>query len=85
MLDRASTWPVAPDIELRTCSPEDLVIYKLVAGRPGDLVDVSSIVRRQGSRLDVVRIRSWGRAFAEIKEDPELLRPFEHGLRSIGL
>lgn len=84
VLDRASEWRIAPDTSVRTCSPEDLVIYKLVASRPQDLVDVTAIVRRQGSRLDVSRIRDWGRAFAEIKEDPDLLRPFEQALRNIG-
>jgi hypothetical protein len=83
VLDRASTWRIPPGTELNTCSAEDLVIYKLVAARPGDLVDVSGVVRRQGRRLDVDRIRRWGRAFAEIKEDPELLHPFEQALRGI--
>jgi hypothetical protein len=85
VLDRASTWRIPPDTDLRTCSPEDLVIYKLVAGRPNDLVDVSGIVRRQGSHLDAGRIRYWGQVFAEIKEDPDLLRPFEQAMRSVGL
>lgn len=57
------------------------MIYKLIAARPQDLVDVISVVQRQGSRLDVERIRHWGREFAAIKEDPDLLRPFEDALR----
>ena len=85
VLSRASAWRIAPNAELRTCSPEDLVIYKLVAGRPQDLADISNIVRRQGGRLDMSRIREWGRVFAEIEEDPDLLRPFEQALRTIDL
>lgn len=80
VLARASRWRKVSDIWLETCSAEDLVIYKLVAARPQDLVDVTGVVRRQGARLDVDRIRQWGRQFAELKEDPDLLRPFEDAL-----
>ena len=80
-LDMASSWEVLPGVGLRTCPAEHLVVYKLVAGRTHDLSDMESIVRRQGRRLDVDRIRRWGREFAELKEDPDLLRPFEEALR----
>jgi hypothetical protein len=69
-------------VSLRTCSAEHLVVYKLVAARPQDLIDVEGIVRRQGRRLDVEAIRRWGRELAELKEDPDLLRPFENALRT---
>ena len=69
------------DVWIETCSAEDLVIYKLVAARPQDLVDVAGIVRRQRSALDVAQIRRWGQQFAELKEDPDFLRPFEEALR----
>lgn len=58
-----------------------MIVYKLVAARPHDLVDVTGIVRRQRGRLDVDLVRRWGREFAELKEDPDLLRPFEDALR----
>ena len=81
VLERASDWEMLPGITLRACSAEDLIIYKLVAARPQDLADVDGVVRRQGTRLDVDRIREWGRAFAELKEAPDLARPFEDALR----
>jgi hypothetical protein len=81
VLARASRWRLVDDAWLETCSAEDLVIYKLIAARPQDLVDVMSVVRRQASRLDVDRIRHWGREFAELKEDPDLLRPFEDAIK----
>jgi hypothetical protein len=80
-LDMASGWEIVPGVRLNTCSAEHLVVYKLVAGRTHDLSDMESVVSRQGSRLDVARIRRWGREFAELKEDPDLLRPFEAALR----
>jgi hypothetical protein len=81
VLDRATPWKHVSGVSLDTCSAEDLIIYKLIAARPQDLVDVTSIVRRQGNRLDVERVRHWGREFADLKEDPDLLRPFEDAVR----
>jgi hypothetical protein len=80
VLDRASAWGFAPGTDVVTCSAEDLVIYKLVAARARDVADIEGIVRRQGSGLDVERIRRYGELFAELKEEPELLRPFEQSL-----
>ena len=44
VLDRSSVWHVTPDTRLRTCSAEDLVLYKLVAARPIDVHDVQMVV-----------------------------------------
>jgi hypothetical protein len=82
-IEMASSWEIVPSLPLRTCPAEHLIVYKLVAARTHDLSDMESIVRRQGSRLDVERVRRWGREFAELKEDPDLLRPFESVLRSV--
>ena len=81
-LETASSWEIISGVSLRSCPAEHLVVYKLVAGRTHDLADIEGIVRRQGKRLDVERIRRWGRVFAELKEDPDLLRPFEDALRT---
>lgn len=85
VLERSTEWQMAEDLSIRTCSAEDLVIYKLVAGRPGDIQDVIGIVGRQGRKLDAARIRHWGAQFADLKEDPGLLRPFESALKKSGL
>lgn len=82
-LDRASLWEAAPGVVPATRCAEDLLVYRLVAARPQDLVDVESIVRRQRHALDVERIRRWGRELAELKDDPNLLQPFEDVLRQI--
>ena len=76
VMERSSPW-VYGGATMVTCSAEDLVIYKLVAGRARDVADIESIVRRQRTGLDVERIRRYGALFAELKEEPELLRPFE--------
>ena len=84
VLDRSSTWQVTSDVQLRTCSAEDLVIYKLVAARLIDIHDVQTVVTRHGSTLDVHRVREWGGRFAELLERPDLLDPFELALRKPG-
>ena len=82
-LEMASSWHILPDIALRTCPAEHLIVYKLVAARPHDIGDMVSIVRCQGRRLDVDLIRRWGSEFAELKEQPDLLRPFEDAWRRV--
>ena len=82
-IEMASSWEIVPGVPLRTCPAEHLIVYKLVAGRTHDVSDMESIVRRQGGRLDVERVRRWGRVLAELKEDPEMLVPFERVLRSV--
>jgi hypothetical protein len=84
-IETASAWQIAPGVVVRTCSAEHLVVYKLVAARPQDLVDMAGIVRRQGARLNVDFVRRWGQEFGDLKEDPDLLRPFEDALRAVGL
>ena len=81
VIERATAWQIDARLSLRTCSAEDLIVYKLVAGRPGDIQDIISVVGRQRDGLDIDLIRRWGREFAELKEDPDLLRPFEDAWR----
>jgi len=45
-------------VEVSLISPEDLIVTKILAGRPKDLRDVKGIVREQGDRLDVERVRA---------------------------
>lgn len=83
VLARASPWRLSPEIELRVCSPEDLIVYKLVAARPRDLLDVEGVVRLRWRELDLRRVRSLTRQFAELIESPNLLKPFEDALRKV--
>ncbi len=41
-------------LSMRICSPEDLIIHKIVSERPRDREDVEGIFRQQGSNLDFV-------------------------------
>jgi hypothetical protein len=59
--------------DVRFVTPEDLVVHKLVAGRPRDLEDVRSIVARQ-PRLDRPYVERTLRAFEAALEQPLLDR-----------
>ena len=58
-------------LRLRLPSPEDLIIFKAVAHRPKDIVDIQAIIENY-SNLDRDRIRMWVKEFAEILDIPEL-------------
>ena len=63
--------------DINVCTPEDLIIMKMIAGRPRDLDDIESIIVRQQETLDVGYIRERLADFAELLEMPELLDGFE--------
>lgn len=45
-------------VKIPVMSAEDLVVTKVLAGRPKDLDDVAGILRERGKRLDIARIRA---------------------------
>lgn len=59
------------------CSAEDLIIHKLVAGRPQDFSDVQGVLLRQGNKLDFGYVGEWLLRFTELLEGPDLLEHFE--------
>ena len=61
-------------IDVSFASPEDLVIHKLVAGRPRDIEDCQSILLRQRG-LDVHYIEKWLKEF-ELVVGSELVSNF---------
>jgi hypothetical protein len=56
---------VGGDLEVPVISPEDLVVTKILAGRPKDLEDVRGILREQGASLDLERSRRFLRALED--------------------
>ncbi len=59
MMRRATFWQASPEISLKTCSAEDLIVMKAFAERPQDLLDVESIVERNRSLLSRQYIENW--------------------------
>ena len=79
---RAVVYDVGEGCTVRLCTADDLVVYKCVAGRPQDVMDVESVVARQGDSLDVAHIRRWVEEFAQITEDGEIVARFERAWES---
>lgn len=55
-LDRARSVELA-GINIPVISPEDLVVTKILAGRPKDLADARGVLKEQGVSLDLDQIR----------------------------
>jgi len=77
-VNRAKLIEFAPNVFLRTCSAEDLVVMKAFAGRPTDWNDVSTICARQGAKgIDWRYIREHLAPLCELKGTPEILDQLE--------
>lgn len=77
-VSRASLFTYPPDIPLRTCSAEDLIVLKAFADRPKDWLDIDGILIRQSSHLDWPYIRAQLAPLAELKDAPELVDKLDH-------
>ena len=71
---RSSLFTFPPDVPLRTCSAEDLIVLKAFADRPKDWVDVEGIIIRQAGQLDWDYVVAQLAPLAELKESPDILR-----------
>jgi hypothetical protein len=69
-IQRARIAEVEPGTAISVCSPEDLVIYKLVSTRLRDHEDAASVIRRQGDRLEDDYVLHWLRQFEQALEIP---------------
>lgn len=56
-------------IRLPFPSPEDLILFKVLAGRDKDVIDATGIVRRHAGRIDRGYLESTLRAICELAED----------------
>jgi hypothetical protein len=70
-VDRASDFTIAPGAVLRTCSAEDLIVFKAFAGRTKDWLDIEGIAVRQSGRLDERLIWAEVVPLLELKESPD--------------
>lgn len=70
---RASLFTFPPDIPLRTCSAEDLIVLKAFADRPKDWLDIEGVIVRQSARVDWPYVRAQLAPLAELKDAPELM------------
>lgn len=66
-----AAWHEFFGVRLPFPSPEDLILFKVLAGRDKDLLDAAGIVRRHGDRLDVAYLEQTLRPICELAEDME--------------
>jgi hypothetical protein len=70
-VERATEWAIGSGASIITCSAEDLIVYKVFAGRDRDWDDVRGIITRQHGRLDWQVITEELPPLLEIKEEQE--------------
>jgi hypothetical protein len=74
---RATLFTFPPDVPLRTCSAEDLLVLKAFADRPKDWLDIEGILVRQSDHLDWTYVRAQLAPLAELKDSPEIVTKLE--------
>ena len=83
-IERSSMFRYPPDVDLRTCSAEDLIVLKAFADRPRDWADIEGVLIRQAGSLDWASVRDELAPLLELKEAPELLDRLEQLRQRIG-
>jgi hypothetical protein len=72
-VSRSSLFRFPSNFDLRTCSAEDLIVFKAFADRPKDWMDIEGVLIRQGPRLDWSYVEAELAPLVELKEAPEIL------------
>ena len=80
-IDRSSEYAFLEDTQLRTCSAEDLIVFKAFADREIDWHDIKGILIRQQGRLDFELVEAELVPLVELKEEPAILDRW-HKLKS---
>ncbi|MBA3315166.1 MAG: hypothetical protein M3552_19775 [Planctomycetota bacterium] len=73
MIERSSCFDYLPDVTLRTCSAEDLVILKAIAGRGRDWSDIEGVAIVQRDRFDWPYVEKALSSFSEVFESEAAL------------
>jgi hypothetical protein len=62
-------------VEVPVATPEDLLVFKLIAARPQDLADAHVLFTLHGAAFDLERVRRWCREFGVEDRLDVLLSP----------
>jgi hypothetical protein len=69
---------------IRMCSPEDLIIYKLISTRSRDHDDARTVTSRQGDSLDDNYVIEWLEQFEKALDDSTLVAEYQSLRREAG-
>lgn len=75
-IQRGRDIEVQPGLAVRLCTPEDLIIYKLISTRLRDREDAAGVIRRQGNKLDDAYVLDWLRQFEIALDDSTLVAEY---------
>jgi hypothetical protein len=75
-IERARRLAIA-GTEVRVCTPEDLILMKIVSDRGRDLDDAKAITRRRAESLDFAYLEPRIRALSVELEKPEIIQRWE--------
>lgn len=65
------------DVPVCFCSPEDLILHKIISKRERDLEDVKGIIKIRGENLDLKYLEKHIEELSKILERPEILKNWE--------
>lgn len=80
---RRARWIAIEGAQIPVIAPEDLVVTKMLAGRPKEIEDVRAILRERGGELDVGLVRESLRLLDEALDRGDLVADFESALGEI--
>lgn len=72
-------------IDIRVCTPEDLVIHKVISERARDHEDIVGVLKRQGAQLDIRRLDQIVEDLASDLGEPHVAERWRAAKRSAGL
>lgn len=72
-------------VEVSVCSPEDLIVHKVVSQRARDHEDIVGVLRRRGRDLDVAGLDRTVTLLAEGMDEPEILERWRGAKAVAGL
>jgi Nucleotidyl transferase AbiEii toxin, Type IV TA system len=70
-------------VRIPVAVPEDLVIYKALAWRDQDRYDIEQLLTLRGDRINLERVRTFVREFAQILDAPERIPEFDRLIRKV--
>lgn len=80
---RSSLFTFPQHVPLRTCSAEDLIVFKAFADRPKDWIDVDGIIIRQAKTIDWAYVHEYLAPLAELKDDPGIVERLDARRREL--